>query len=375
MPARAPLFTPNRALGPVAGNTRSPPHPPRPAPSGSAAPAVPIRLRDREQGPQRPHTIGGEDLGDPVPALAHQHPQDGRRLPSQSGCPAAHQDPGSIAVRPSPARVRPAATPAPRSSTVSWQRSSVPPGWGVAVVAEGWKQKQSMYGRAVNLRPGPGAGQPVATRIASSTIPASAGPAISYAQRTVTSPCAVFTCSWVSRRLAQVVHDLVGLGARGALRAGGAAREPTGPEGTAQAAHGAPPATAAPTARLRGPLRRRPGLAPGRPLTGPQRDGNGPQLVFPAGVGDDLVRVAGPQGGDLPHGTTTTRNGLRMRSRSSLAYTAGRSVKATISGTIRIIAASASQGVRPCPETIASMPSQAAMASNSTPPAIPPDDR
>ena len=64
-----------------------------------------------------------------------------------------------------------------------------------------------------------------------------------------------------------------------------------------------------------------------------------------------------------------------MRSRSSLAYTAGRSVKATISGTIRIIAASASQGVRPCPETIASMPSQAAMASNSTPPAIPPDDR
>lgn len=61
------------------------------------------------------------------------------------------------------------------------------------------------------------------------------------------------------------------------------------------------------------------------------------------------------------------RKGLRIRSRSSLAKTAARSVNATISGTAQSATASAVQRVDPEPRTTASPHSHTASASSSTP--------
>ncbi|CAM5441314.1 hypothetical protein SGLAM104S_01872 [Streptomyces glaucescens] len=165
------------------------------------------------------------------------------------------------------------------------------------------------------------------------------------------------------QQLAQLVHDLVGLGPYRPLRHGPAAeagepprpgpRPPRSPDGSAARRDSRR------AAFFR--ARRDTGMAHSWYFV--------PDLVTTSLVYPDRREAISPQG------STTSRKGLRIRSRSSFADTAGRSVKAVTSGTTSSSVASATHGVRPSPATIASMPSHAARPSSSTPPAMPAGDR
>lgn len=68
-----------------------------------------------------------------------------------------------------------------------------------------------------------------------------------------------------------------------------------------------------------------------------------------------------------PQGSSMVRKGLRTRIRSALAKTAGRMVKATMSGARHSATATAIQGAFPLPRTTVSPQSHASRASIATP--------